>query len=397
MLNSRADGILTSLLRTVLAILLLCLAGASTGCAVFGSDDHNDPEPTPVTTPTATLSAGIQNTPVVPIRSSEDPEQLLGSAVVLDSDGLLATTSDVLESDAEALLPDGTALQPALVSLWPEYQIALLKIPARDLQHVEMSTMRPSVGDEVVATGFDGMPGTLGRVAVEISEADEGEDNADRRIRGAPQYRANGHLPDGFAGGALFDDDDQFAGIVTRGDADDESGNIVATSHWSLIAWFDEREQRLAQLRDEASDWERQTLLGEWSIRYPDGWSISIPSESDDAMRAEVTPGDPDVSLQLAISVEPNEYGTDTDEFVDEVFAGRSSARIWSIERLNGRPYVRASIVQEGALVDVAYVLDDARLIAISLTSGYQVESDHAQVDEARVLFETVVRSLERN
>ena len=397
MLISNAAGLLANVFRTAMFLALLGLGSAFSGCAGFDSDDEaGSPEPTPAMTPLSNDVVDEPQVPVVPIRATDDPDELLGTAVVLTSDGLLITTIDVLADDGEVLLPGGSALEPALVSFWPDPGLALLKVPVSDLQAVEMSSIRPAEGDEVVATGFDGAPGSLGRIVGEIRESLEPTDDADRRVRGASEYRVTAHLPDGFLGGAIFDDDDRFVGVITER-SNDEDEVFITASHWSVMSWLEQREQRLERLKEESMTWEGQELLDTWSIRYPEGWSLSIPSESDDSMRAELAPADPDVSLQLAVSVEPNEYGTDTEEFIDEVFSGRSSARVWTVDELEGKPLVRASIVQEGALVDVAYVLEDERLIAVLLTSGYQVESDPAQVDEARALFDAVIQSLERN
>ena len=100
-LNSHVVGVRTSLLRTGIVILLLCLASAAfSGCTGSGSDDGSvSPEPTPATTPIETPPAGVQNVPVLSIRSSNDPDVLLGSAVVLDSNGLLVTSIEILDSD----------------------------------------------------------------------------------------------------------------------------------------------------------------------------------------------------------------------------------------------------------------------------------------------------------
>ncbi|MEX2425991.1 MAG: hypothetical protein WD401_04420, partial [Thermomicrobiaceae bacterium] len=62
----------------------------------------------------------------------------------------------------------------------------------------------------------------------------------------------------------------------------------------------------------------------------------------------------------------------------------------------DGHPLVRATMSQEGALVDVAYLLDDAHLIAVSMTSDYHPEEDPEQVDEIRAIFETVVNRIDQ-
>src|SRR5699024_6022678 len=111
----------------------------------------------------------------------------------------------------------------------------------------------------------------------------------------------------------------------------------------------------------------------------PDGWSASISDESDDSYRAEILPGDPDATLQLSISVEPNEYGTDADAFIEQLTDAHASAKLWGVERTAGGPLVRFSVAQEGAQMDIAYLLSEDALIAISMTSGFDPMSDYSQ------------------
>jgi hypothetical protein len=383
--------------RMISLIAGLILIFAFAGCVSIRSENSAEtPVPAPEVTPAAETTQAPLEPAVASIHPAGDQDELRGSALILSSDGLLITTLDNLDGDIEVSLPGGAVHRPALVSISRDLGLGLLKVPESDLTPVDLEATQPSPGTEVFATGFDASSGDLGRMSGEIVESYPPAENIQFPVSDDAVYVTDMNLPDGFSGGAITDEDGTFCGIVVSESSGDDDDTFRAISHWAMSGWLDYRQQRLDSLSDEADSWEVVSLPGDWSMRQPDTWSASISADDQDSFRAELSPGDPDVSLQLSVSVEANEFGTDPEDFVDQVFADRTSARIWTIDQMHDRPFIRASIVQEGALVDVAYVLDEDYLIAFSLTSGYQPESDPGQVDEARALFETVVMSLDR-
>jgi hypothetical protein len=382
-------------LRLILAFLLITLGG----CIDLRSDqtsepNADDPVPTPAVTPATATVPGSVEASLLLLRHVDDSDQVLGSAIVLSEDGLLLTEESVARESIEVVLPDGSTHRPPLVTTNTDAGIALIKVPADNLDPIEFGSERPGVDSDIYATGFDGTPPTIGRISGDITETVEPESHLNFLVRGAAMYQTDIALPSGFRGGALTSGSGTLVGIVVPGEDDAGDSVAYAVSNWFIQGWLQHRDQHVDVRIAEANSWETIELPGDWEIAAPEGWGVNVSVDSDDAYRAELTPGDPDALLQLAYSVEPNDYGTNIDEFISTVFEDRSSARIWTIGSLNGFPYVRATISQEGALVDVAYVLDETYLIAVSLTSGYQLESDQPQVDEARTLFAAVVNSL---
>ncbi len=384
--------------NTIASTILIICALTLGGCIDIGSSNNSTisgASPTPASTPVSSTTDRSVRSSVLPIRDRDAPDQLLGSAVIISEDGFLLTSIDVIDSSMEVLLPNGRTHRPALVSTDQSLGLAMLKIPETDLVKIEPSTERPGDGTEVFANGYDGAPDEPGRINGSITGTTQPEENGDYRVRGTQIYDTDMNLISGFVGGALTDHDGNFCGILVSGSSSNGDATFQAVSQWYVIAWMEDRERRMSDLREQAETWETTHLPGEWTISHPEDWGTAVQSDSENRYRAELAPADPDVPLQLAISVEENEFGTDPAAFADDVFSGRDSARIWSIGEIEGRSLVRATISQEGALVDVAYLLDEEFLIAISLTSGYQPDADHAQVDQARALFETVVQSLE--
>jgi hypothetical protein len=383
------------MLRMLLATLLVLLGG----CIELRPE--RSPEPTngsPTATPAVTTSSetipGSVEASLVLLRQLDDHDQAQGSAIVLTDDGLLLTEEAVARAGIEVVLADGSTHRPALVTTEPGSGLALIKIPATGLTPIEFSSERPGTDSEVFATGFDSAPPALGRISGQIVGITEPPGDVDFRVRGAGMYTTDIALLPGFRGGALTDGNGTLTGMIVPGE--DDGGNPVAgaVSHWFIQGWLHHRDQQIEERVEAAGAWEVIQLPGGWQIAAPDEWGMNVSVDSNDSYRAELNPGDPDIPVQLAYSVEPSDYGTDIEEFIANVFDDRSSARIWTVSSVDGHPYVRATISQEGALVDVAYVLDDAQLVAVSLTSGYQLESDQRQVDEARTLFTAVIESL---
>jgi hypothetical protein len=382
-------------IRVLLATLLVVLGGCIELRPERSFEPQDDsPTVTPDLTPGAETIPGTIEASLVLLRQVQDPDQAQGSAIVLTEDGFLLTEESVARAEIEVVLPDGSTHRPALVTTERESGLALIKVPAHDLEPIVFSSQRPGIDSEVFVTGFDGTPPSIGRISGNLADVAEPPDSLDFRVRGAGSYTTDITLLPGFRGGALTDGDGTFAGLVVPGE--DEGGNPVvdAVSTWFIQGWLSHREGRVEERIEAAESWETIQLPGDWEIAAPEDWGLNVSVDSDDAYRAELTPANPDVPMQLAYSVEPSDYGTDIEEFVSSVFEDRSSARIWTISSIEGHPYVRATISQEGALVDVAYVLDDTQLIAVSLTSGFQLESDHRQIDEARTLFTAVIESL---
>jgi hypothetical protein len=380
----------------VFLILSLCLIPVA-GCTdleLFTTSETVDPSPTPITTPVDPATNSRTSSSVLPLQLRDNPGQITGSAVIISDDGFLLTSLEVLDQSIEVVMPDGRTHRPALVSADSAMELAMFKIPETGLDSVDPSGERPGDGTEVFATGFDVSTEDPARMSGQISGTREPEPEGEYRVRGTSIYQTDiNHIP-GFAGGTLTDAHGNFCGILIPGTSNDGDAVFHAVSQWYVIAWLEDRDRRLNDLREQSESWESSKLPGGWTINHPDEWGISVQSDDDDRYRAELTPADPDIPLQLAISVEENQYGTDPESFADDVFNSRESARIWSIEEIEGRSLVRATMIQEGALVDVAYVLDEAYLIAVSLTSGYQPDVDQAQVDSARSFLETVIMSI---
>jgi hypothetical protein len=384
--------------RIIRTIAIAAMLFTVFGCISTGDGDDQatqSPTPTFASTPLSESSTSSVRSSVLPVRHMDEPERVLGSAVVITESGYLLTASDVLDSAMEVVLPDGSAHRPALVSVDSDLNLAMLKVPADDLDPVTPSGQRPGDGSEVFATGYDSSPSDPGRISGTISHTEEPDPDGDYRVRGTVVYETDMNLIQGFVGGALTVEDGTFCGVLVGSTSMNGEATFQAVSQWYVIAWLEDRDRRLAELREQSASWESSTLPGGWAISHPEDWGISVQTDDADRFRAELTPGDPDVSLQLAISVEENDYGTDPDSFISDVFEDRGSARIWSVDEVDGRSRVRATISQEGALVDVAYLLDEEFLIAVSLTAGYQPDVDQTQVDQARALFETVVESIE--
>jgi hypothetical protein len=381
---------------TCVAILFV-LMFASTGCVSLRTQDStDDATPSPEVTPETETPRSEFEQAILPLHPQDDLATVTGSAVVLTDEGLLLTAQSALGSDVLVALPDGSSHRPVTVSIEPIYGLVLLKIPATGLTPIEFGSSRPVSGSEIFATGFDGSSGTPGRMSGTITSTSEPLDDDPYRARGAVMYETDMQLVSGFLGGAIADETGAFSGIIIEGSGENGQPAINVASQWLISAWLQTRDRRLDVLREASASWDAYELPGNWSVNLPDDWAISVQTDQVDEFRAEATPADPDIPLQLAISVEPNDYGTDGDSFVDEVFGDRSSARIWSIDHAFGRSLVRASMIQEGALVDVAYLLDEDFLIALSLTSGYRPETDSEQVDQARALFDVVIGSIER-
>jgi hypothetical protein len=385
--------------RLLLATVAVFVATTITAC--IGNDEaqisRSDLTPTSAPSIVPSDEPEYLEPSVLQVRSTADHSEAIGSAVVLSDEGMLLTSASVIEQDIEIVLPDGSVHRPALVTAEPTIGLALLKVPASGLAPASVSSSRLATGAEVFATGFDGSPGALGRMSGRVVDSVEGESDLPFRVRGATFLDTDINVIDGFLGGALSDGDGGFLGVLVAGETEGGSPAFRAVSHWFILAWMEHRQQRLDRLSADAAAWERLDLPNGWTIRVPDTWNLSIATDEADAFRAEMTPADPDVPLQLAIAVEPNQYGTDPWEFVAETFEQRSSARVWSVDDRGDYRTVRISMSQEGALVDVAYALDPSHLIALSLRSAYQPGDDQAQVDEARALFDIVMATLERN
>lgn len=388
-----------SLLPVILAIVLVLMEA---GC-IRSRNQEPESTPTAIASPHPTTARNgtlLELTESVALlREPGNPDSVLGSAVILGSGGLLVTSSEILnlEGDVEVVLPDGSSFQPALVSVNPTVDLALLTVPAQNLIAAEFSSQRPTSGDETFALGYDGTPASLGQMGGEVTGTVEPtEDVDDFRVRGPLFIETDVNLVQGFVGGALVGEPGTASGVLTA--HTDENGVRVgrAVSHWFIQAWLERRQAHLDTLYEESANWELMELPGSWTIPQPDGWTLNVAKDEENTYRSELTPADPDVSLQLTVSVEPNEYGTNADEFIQNVFEDRSSARIWSVEEQDGYPLIRAAIHQEGALVDVAYLLDETHLIAVSMTSAYHPEEDPDQVDEIRAIFETVVSRIDQ-
>ena len=385
--------------RVCIAGLLLVII-ALAGCWGDSSDSDDAPAAAQSDPPVGDVpaSTGGGATPSLDsatalVRSAGDPDDVLGAAVVIDSDGLLVTSTEAVDGDIELVLPTGDVYAPALVTVQPAYDLALLKIPVDRMTPARIATSRLNAGSEIFATGWDGSPPSLARISGHVTGTSQATDG-ELRIRGSDYLATDLDVSRGFAGGPVADDDGGLAGLLVP---DSETENAAAVSAWVIVAWLEHHEQLLEEIRQETRDWDAIELPNRWSVRVPDGWNVSVASEGADSYRAEFTPADPDVPVQLNISVQPNEFGQDADAFIEDQFAGRSSARIWDVSRLQGRALVRVTMMQEGALVDVGYVLDPDHLIAISMTSGYQPESDQDRVDQARAIFAAALGSVHQS
>jgi len=122
----------------------------------------------------------------LPERSQRNQSQSLGSGVIVDaSEGLIVTNHHVIENAKEILvtLTDGREFSASLIGADPEADIAVVKIPANDLQSLrwaDSDVLR--VGDFVVAIGnpfglgqtvTSGIISALGRSGLGIEEIED--------------------------------------------------------------------------------------------------------------------------------------------------------------------------------------------------------------------------------
>jgi hypothetical protein len=384
----------------VILFVLISSLLSLTGCDLPGLSEAGDTPAATPQTPPIPLSVG-SGTPAniessLALLREPGSEQITGTAVVVGSDGYLVTTLGTLTGNVEVVLTSGNTYRPVLVAVEPDLALALIKVPADRLVPVQFSTERLSVGDPVFAIGFDGAPDAIGQIGGEVTSVQASDDDASFRTRGPALLDTGIPYIGGFDGGALADHNGTFAGLLRM--SEDESGSRVlqGVSNWYILGWFDHREERRQRLARDLDSWTSFDLVADWAMRIPDGWNESSSSRDDDHVRAEFLPADPDAALQIDIAVEPNQYGTDAETFVEDVFGDRSSAYLWGIDSHEGHPMVRMTIVQEGAVIDVAYILDPEHLIAVSLTSGYRPADDPIRADRARAIFDTLLTTIER-
>jgi hypothetical protein len=390
---NRATRFLT--LIGLLSFLLLLVAG----CEIGSASSSDEPDVDALSTAESATGSGVPSTlesSLALVRPSADSNAVLGTAVIVRSDGLLVTSIDVGTGNIEVVLPDGEVYRPVLVATEPSAGIALLKVPADRAVPIQYSAERTSEGAVVYAAGYDDSSASVGRIGGTTVRVNHETEIVDYRVRGPHFIETDITLLSSFVGGVLTDDDDRFVGVLLPWEDDDGRQTLRAVSNWFVLGWLESLEVRAEQLRSEAETWSAIDLPGGWTVAQPEGWNLSVDTESEDRFRAELSPPDADATLRVSISVEPNAHGTDPTQFLDDVFADRSSARLWGIDRANGRPLVRLTMSQEGALVDVAYLLDADYLIAVSLTSAFRPEEDPAQSDRARALYDAVLGTLAR-
>jgi serine protease Do len=82
-------------------------------------------------------------------------KNIFGSGVIVSSDGLILTALHVVSDSTKAvvILPDGRRLQAAGKGIDRDHDLALIKIDAHDLPAVQLSTVSPKVGQEVMMIG----------------------------------------------------------------------------------------------------------------------------------------------------------------------------------------------------------------------------------------------------
>jgi hypothetical protein len=355
------------------------------------SDDHPAPDLTP-------WSFGSQepaaiDVSVLVVQERDERRSVTGSAVVVNRDGYLLTDLAVVAGDVEIQLPDGRTARPVLVAVEPNTGLALVKIPARELTPIRFTTRRLDAGDSVYAAGFDGSPESFGQIGGSVTATDTLEPmSSDFHVRGPTWIQTNIPLVPGFRGAALSDDAGAFSGLIVPAESDDGHQVAAAVSSWYASAWLEHWRDTTGRMGSAAQDWPVLEMPDGWLLRYPEGWTLSVQSGDADSFRAELAPGDPDAVLRLSVSTEELDFVGDAQAFAEEHFADRRGATIWGTLTVAERPAVRVLVEQEGALLDIVYVLDGDRLVTFSLTSGYLPGDARAQAEQAYKLFEVVVR-----
>jgi hypothetical protein len=394
--RSRA-GIAVLLLVSLLVLTLSgCWGGQGAGAGEATPDTSlSGDHPEPVLTPwsfgsrePATIDASV-----LVVQERGNRGNVTGSAVVVNRDGYLLTDLAVMAGDVEIQLPNGQTARPVLVAVEPNAGLALVKIPASELTAVRFTTRRLVAGDSVYAAGFDGSPESFGQIGGSVTDTDTPEPTSpDFHVRGPMRIQTNIPLVPGFRGAALSDDAGAFSGLIVPAESDDGHQVVAAVSSWYASAWLEHWRDSIERMASTAQDWPVLQMPDGWLLRYPDGWTLSVQSGDADSLRAELAPGDPDAVLRLSVSTEELDFEGDALAFAEEHFAERRGATIWGALTVAERPAVRVLVEQEGALLDIVYVLDGDRLVTFSLTSGYLPGDAHAQAEQAYKLFEVVVR-----
>lgn len=90
----------------------------------------------------------------------DDVQVALGA--VVDSDGLIATKASELKGKITCVLADGRKFPAELIHTNDEHDLALLKVPVRDLSPVRWSDEEPFVGSWLATPNHDRIPAAIG-------------------------------------------------------------------------------------------------------------------------------------------------------------------------------------------------------------------------------------------
>ncbi|HNQ87633.1 MAG TPA: DegQ family serine endoprotease [Verrucomicrobiota bacterium] len=139
--------------------------------------------------------------------------QGIGSGVVVSADGYILTNNHVVDGadDVKVALADGREFDAKIVGRDPKTEVAVLKVDAKDLPHIELADSdQIEVGDLVLAVGNPfgiGQTVTLGMVSAK-GRARMGLDYEDF-------IQTDAAINPGNSGGALVDSEGRLIGINT--------------------------------------------------------------------------------------------------------------------------------------------------------------------------------------
>jgi serine protease Do len=95
----------------------------------------------------------------------DDRRSALGA--IVDADGLILTKASELSGEIKCRLNGGDTLTATLVAMIPDFDLAMLKVDARDLPVVEWTAAEPVVGSWLATPGTSAIPRAIGVVSVD--------------------------------------------------------------------------------------------------------------------------------------------------------------------------------------------------------------------------------------
>jgi S1-C subfamily serine protease len=385
-----------ALLRICMVVVIsaLCLPGCLSTASTATM-------PTPVTTETESQTMqsnhglvtgrGAPFHPSMALLRSAGSGRVTGVAVVIAGDGFLLTDETNLPDDVEVLLSNGRSVRPVRVTTDSATGLALLKVPTSDLEPLPIANQPVESGDAITASVYD----TSGSAFVQRG----GNIRAVSPLSNVPDGTSaliETDIPTagGLGGGVLSNDDGAVVGLIVSGNGQISGRLTRALSGRYLMTWFNRWRETAQRVDGSAENWPVLEAPGILTMRYPTGWAVTESTEDAGSFRAEVAPSDPDAALQLGLSIEPSVSPDDPMAFAEQEFGNTYNAAIWGAVEYAKLPGVRVALNQEGARIDIVYLFDGDRRIAVRLTSGYSSGDVSKQAEQAAALFEAMLKSI---